>query len=181
MSARGKGTATGGSGSAAVAQPVKSPDQLHLFESGIRLFREGNFNEAREMFRKAGAGPDRGIAHRAELHARMCERRCAQPVQVPDTVEDHYNYAVAMINARNLELARNHLRAALQIDLSADHVYYALALCEALSGNLSMAYESLKTAIELQPRNRVAARQDVDFAPFVHQAPIDRLLGTDGK
>lgn len=181
MAARSKGTATSGSVSAAAVQAAKSPDQLHLFESGIRLFREGNFQEARELFRKAAAGPDRGIAHRAELHARMCDRRCEKPVQVPNTVEDHYNYAVAMINVRNLEQARNHLRAALQIDLGADHVYYALALCEALSGNLSLAYDSLKTAIDLQPRNRVAARQDVDFAPFVHQTPIDRLLGTDTK
>jgi len=86
-----------------------------------------------------------------------------------------------MINVRDLQRAREHLHCALQLDMRADHVYYALGLCEALAGNFQLAYESLKTAIEIQPRNRVAARQDADFAPFAHQHPFDRLLYPDRK
>ena len=34
----------------------------------------------------------------------------------------------------------------------------------------------LKRAIEIQPRNRIAARQDADFAGIANQSPLDRLL-----
>lgn len=177
----GKPAAVGASGAAAVPQQAATVDQIHIYEVAIRLFRSGDFRQAHDWFLKAVQGPDRGVAHRAQIHARMCERRSQQPAPAPNTVEDHYNLAVAMINTRDLERAREHLRCALQLDLSADHVYYALALCEALAGNLQVAYESLKTAIELQPRNRIAARQDADFAPFIHQAPLDRLLSGDTR
>lgn len=177
----GKRAAVDVTGAAAAPQQAASADQMQVYEAAIRLFRTGNYREAREWFMKAGKGPDRGVSHRAELHARMCERRSQAAPDVPNTVEDHYNYAVAMINVRDLQRAREHLHCALQLDLRADHVYYALGLCEALAGNLQVAYESLKTAIELQPRNRVAARQDADFAPFVHQAPLDRLLSGESK
>jgi hypothetical protein len=34
----------------------------------------------------------------------------------------------------------------------------------------------LKRAIELEPRNRLIARQDADFAPLAHQPPFDALI-----
>jgi len=171
----------GGSGAAAAPQTSGAPDQLQIYEAGIRLFHSGSFREARELFRKVLSGPDRGVAHRADLHARMCERRLEQPLVLPQTAEEHYNYGVALINARELAAAREHLQAALAMDATADHVYYALALCYGLAGDLPGAYENLKRAIELQPRNRIAARQDADFAIFANQPPLDRLLYPDRR
>jgi tetratricopeptide (TPR) repeat protein len=128
------------------------------------------------LFGRAARGSDRGIAHRAELHARMCDRRIEQPAALPTTAEEHYNYGVALINSRELAAAREHLQTALAMDAAADHIYYALALCYGLGGDLQACYENLKRAIELQPRNRIAARQDADFAPFANHPPLDRLL-----
>ena len=64
----------------------------------------------------------------------------------------------------------------MSLDPAADHMYYALAGAQALTGDLSGAHESLKRAIEMEPRNRIAARQDADFAPFANQPPFDALL-----
>jgi len=63
----------------------------------------------------------------------------------------------------------------------ADHMHYALALALALGGDAHRAYESLKHAIELEPRNRLIARQDQDFAPLAHQPPFDALLYPEKK
>ena len=59
---------------------------------------------------------------------------------------------------------------------NADHVHYALALSRGLRGDIQRASESLKRAIEIQPKNRAQALGDPDFAGLVHQRPIAALL-----
>jgi len=153
-----------------------SVSQLELFQSAMRLFHQRKFAEARELFERAAAGADRAIAHKALLQSRMCGQRLEEPALVLKTFDDHYNYAITLLNARNLGAARRHLEAALEMQPGADHVHYALALCRCLSGDLEGAHENLKHAIEIDPRNRVLARQDAEFAPFGSQPPLDRLL-----
>jgi tetratricopeptide (TPR) repeat protein len=165
-------TSSGG----AVAKPAHVTDQLEVFESAIHLFHARKFREARERFLAARGGSDRGIAHKAELHVRMCDRRLEEQAVVLRTPDEHYNYAVTLINERKLAMARQHLMKALEQQAGADHIYYALALCDGLSGDLQGAYENLRRAIEIQPRNRIAARQDADFAGIGSQPPLDRLL-----
>jgi Tfp pilus assembly protein PilF len=58
----------------------------------------------------------------------------------------------------------------------ADHVHYAMGVCMALSGDAQGAYDSLKRAIELQPRNRMVARQDSDLEGVSHHPRIGKLL-----
>ena len=150
--------------------------QLKFFEQAVRLFHARKFAEAREQFEKAQGGPNREMAHNAELHIRMCDRRLDQPAVDLKTAEDHYNYAVTMINARNLPEAHQHLESALKLEPQADYVLYALALCKGLAGDLDGAHDNLKRAIELEPRNRIAARQDADFALFSDQPQMQQLL-----
>ena len=142
----------------------------------MRLFHARNFPEARTLFAQAAQGPERAVSHKADLHIRMCDRRLGeQPLELV-TAEDHYNYAISQINARNLLPAQKHLQTALALDSNGDHIYYALALCLGLSGDMPGATENLQRAIELQPRNRIAARQDADFATIANQPAIEKLL-----
>ncbi len=170
------GTSVSGDGSGARTSSLETQNQYDLFARAMRFFHSAQFEEAKEVFERAAAGPSREVAHRAGLHVRMCERRLVQPALALQSQEDHYNYAVALINLRNLSTAQQHLETALRMDSQADHVYYALAACRALSGDVQGAYENLKRAIDLQPRNRVAARQDDDFSAVLHQPPLERLL-----
>ena len=161
---------------AVVAARAQAQAQLKAFEHGIKLLHAGKFNDAKPLFAQAAAGPNREMAHNADLHVRMCDRRLEKPALEFRTVEDRYNYAIAMINARNLPAAVEQLQAALRLDPRADHVHYGLALCRGLSGDLAGAYENLKRAIELNPRNRLAARQDADFSGISNQSPLRELL-----
>jgi tetratricopeptide (TPR) repeat protein len=153
--------------------------QLQDFERAIHLLQKRNYREAREWFDKARKGPDLEVGSRAFTHVRMCERRLAAPAPEPKSTEEHYNYAVALINMGNLAQARRHLEAALQMDPRADHVHYAMAVFRALSGDASGAYDSLKRAIEIQPRNRMAARQDSDFDGIENHPRFSGLLYPD--
>jgi tetratricopeptide (TPR) repeat protein len=140
------------------------------------LLHKRNFREAKELFEKARKGPSLEIASNATLHVRMCERRLAAPLPEPKTAEEHYNYAIALINLRNLEPAGHHLGIALELEPRADHVHYAMGVYQALSGDAQGAYDSLKRAIELQPRNRMVARQDSDLDGIGKNPRIIRLL-----
>ena len=65
--------------------------------------------------------------------------------------------------------------------LAASVLPLALALAQALSGDVASAYDHLKRAIELEPRNRLIARQDADFAPIVNQQPFHSLIYPEKK
>lgn len=168
-----------GAAAAAAEARMAAQAQLKSFEQAVHLFHARKFAEARDQFSKATDGPNREMAHNAQLHIRMCDRRLVTPSVELRTAEDHYNYAVALINTRALNTAQQHLETALKMDTGADHVYYALALCRGLSGDLQGACENLRRAIELQPRNRLAARQDTDFASFSSFPAIQQLLFPD--
>ena len=171
----------GATAAAAVAEPMSSEKQLGSFEAAMKLFHTRDLKQARELFWQAAKGPERDVANRAQLHASMCDRRLEQAAPNLHSAEDYYTYGVAQLNARNVAEARAHLQRALQLAPGADHIYYALALAQALGGDLAGAYENMKRAIELDPRNRIMARQDADFAPLANQPPFDVLLYPERK
>jgi len=170
------------SNAAAAAVPATNASvQLANFESAMKLFHARKLQEARDLFAQAVRGPERDVANRAQLHISMCDRRLQQATVNLRSVEDYYNYGVALINSRNLTEARAHLEKAIEMSPGADHVHYALALAQALDGDLNSAHQHLKRAIELEPRNRLIARQDADFAPLANQPPFDALIYPEKK
>jgi tetratricopeptide (TPR) repeat protein len=155
--------------------------QLGAFESAMKFFHARRFEQARELFTAAAEGPERDIAQRARLHIAMCDRRLQQGSVSLSSAEEYYNYGVALINTRNLLEARASLEKALEMAPNTDHIHYALALAQALSGDFTSAHQNLKRAIDLEPRNRTIARQDADFAPLANLHPFDTLLYPEKK
>jgi tetratricopeptide (TPR) repeat protein len=156
---------------------VRKPDrnQMECFEEGIRLFQAHQYHQALEQFQAAERGADRAVAHVAATRSRMCEGRLEAPVVELKTVEDHYNYAVTLMNMRELGAAQKHLQIALQADPAADHVLYALGACQSLAGDFQGAYENLRRAIAIRPCYRRAARADPDFSASI-ESPMFRGL-----
>src|SRR6516165_9541803 len=109
--------------------------QMAAFEAAMKLFHARKLKEARDLFQQATVGPERDVAQRANLHIAMCDRRLQQATVALGSAEDYYNYGIALINSRNLAEAKTHLEKGLQIDPKADHIHYALAVAQALSGD----------------------------------------------
>jgi tetratricopeptide (TPR) repeat protein len=170
-----------GKSTAANAAPAPGQRQLAAFEAAMKHFHARQFQEAKALFEQASGGPERDVAQRARLHIAMCERRIGQPAVQLRTAEEYYNYGVALLNARKTPEARTHLEKALEIAPGSDHIHYALALAQALSGDLTNAHDNLRRAIELEPRNRVIARQDADFASILSQPPFQALIFPEKK
>jgi hypothetical protein len=103
----------GANGQTAPRMTAPPRSQMESFGDGMRLFHARQLGQARELFLAASSGPDRAVSHRAALHARMCESRLESSSVVLSTPEDHYNYAITLINSRNFAAAHEHLRAAL--------------------------------------------------------------------
>jgi len=178
-----RGTAgTGAAVAPGQSHPSSSQTQLSNFEAAMKLFHSRNLKEAGELFQLAAAGPECDVANRATLHLSMCNQRLQQhaPVNLGSS-EEYYNYGVAVLNTRNAAEARTHLEKALQMSPGADHILYALALAQAMGGDYESAYDNLKRAIELEPRNRSLARQEADFAHLASQPPFDGLLYPEKK
>jgi tetratricopeptide (TPR) repeat protein len=165
----------------ALPRATNAETQLGAFEAASKLFHTRRFREAHDLFLRAAEGPERDVAHRARLHAAMCAQRFQQPEVRCETVEDHYNYGVALLNARKMEDARAHLERALQMAPDSEHIHYALAGAHALNGDTGRAHEHLKRAIELDPKNRILARQDGDFSAVAGQAQFHALLYPEKK
>jgi tetratricopeptide (TPR) repeat protein len=159
----------------------EGPKQMAAFEAAMKLFHARKLKEARDLFQQATNGPERDVAQRANLHIAMCDRRLQRTTVSLGSAEDYYNYGIALINSRNLAEARTHLEKGVEISPGADHIHYALAVAQALSGDLSGAFGSLQRAIELEPRNRLTARQDADLAPLANQPPFSGLLFPERK
>jgi len=161
------------------AQRAAQEKQRQQFEEAVRLFHAQKFDRAEALFQRALEGPNRTLAHHAQVHAQICAKRLHPPAVSLKTADDHYNYAVTLINARKLQEAAAHLETALHLAPQGDHIHYAMAAAQALQGNPQGAYERLKTAIDLQPRNRILARGDADFAGILEYPPLASLLQSE--
>jgi tetratricopeptide (TPR) repeat protein len=175
------GASAGGSARETRAKPGPlAKPQPDLFDEAIRAQHSGEFERARSLFEEASKGSNREMAHAARIHARMCEHRMSRSDPVLQSAEDHYNFAVTLMNQRSLEPAEQHLRTALQMVTDGDHLHYALALCRGLRGDLEEARKHLQRAIELQPKNRLMARNDPDFIELSRNRLLAQLLYPEG-
>ena len=151
------------------------------FNSGITSRRFSFLANANWMKRASVSwrlrkGRRRIYRTRRRSYAQVCERR-TNGLQVKlSTAEDHFNYGVERLNARDVDLAKHHLGCALALQPDADHVLYTLALCCGFAGDGNGACENLKRAIDLDPRNRILARQDPEFTALAGQFPGLRAL-----
>lgn len=153
-----------------------SEKQLQLWEHAVQLFTQRRFAEACAAFREVAAGPAAHVADKARSYLQICERKIERHSLELHTAEDHFNYGVERLNARDTEQARFHFTRALTLEPEADHILYTLALCCGISGDGNGACENLKRAIGLEPRNRILARQDPEFHALLVQFPALRSL-----
>jgi tetratricopeptide (TPR) repeat protein len=169
-------TAAANKNAAAAEGPSAAEVQLRTYEQAVQLFSQRKFADARDRFLEVVKGPAPHISDKARSYAQVCERRTKGTEVKLTTAEDHFNYGVERLNARELESAKHHLGRALALQPEADHVLYTLALCCGIAGDGNAACENLKRAIDLEPRNRILARQDPEFSTLASQFPALRAL-----
>jgi tetratricopeptide (TPR) repeat protein len=154
--------------------PEPSPQQKS-FDSAMQAFHMRDFAKAKSLFEASLEGPVKEIGYAAKQHLLMCQQRLAKSSIKLETAEDHYNYGISQMNKRDLDGALASFEKALKQD-DADYLHYAMALVKGLKQDINGAVTHLRRAIEISPRNRVAAHNDPDFAELMQHAPIRELL-----
>jgi len=145
--------------------------QMKLYEEAMSLFHQQKFQRAKQELEKVIAGPSKELADRARTHLRITEQRMKPTSdQNPKSPEEHYQRGVAMMNLGRWDEARESLEKARKLAPKADHVHYALAALDCLTGEADSALANLKIAIELRSANRYHARNDEDFN-FLQEDP----------
>jgi tetratricopeptide (TPR) repeat protein len=162
----------------AAANQARSALQLQMkqWEEAVQLFSQKQFGAAQARFAEAATGPAAHIADKARSYAQICARKTGGAEVNLQTADDHFNYGVERLNARDMDVARRHLDRALAMEPNGEHILFTLALCCGLSGDGAGACENLKRAIALEPRNKILARQDPEFSALAQQLPALRAL-----
>jgi tetratricopeptide (TPR) repeat protein len=145
--------------------------QMKFYEEALKQFQQQKYSRAKAALERVLEGPTKELADRAQMHLRICEQRITRPPIPPlKSAEDHYTQGVALMNLGRWDEAREHLDRARKAAPKADHIVYAMAALDCLTGEADSAMQNLKVAIQLRPENRYHARNDEDFA-FLQEDP----------
>src|ERR1700687_5883930 len=154
-------------------QPVQS------YESGLRALQEHKFEKAKGPLQKVLSGPNKSLVDRAQVYILTCDKHLDAPALQFKTTEEHYDYAVSLINAGDYATAREHLDTLLEQNPKAEYVLYGLAALHCLAGHVEESPKTLDEAIHAKPALRFQARNDTDFQNLAEDPRFTELLYPD--
>jgi len=163
-----------------VAEDPRYAQALQSYEAGLRAMQEHKFDKAKPYFQKVLAGPSKELADRAGVHLNTCnqhlERSTATQFKTP---EEHFDYAVSLMNVGDYVTAREHLEKLLRQNPKTDYVIYGLAALDCLTGHVEDSLKRLDEALRLTPQLRFQARNDSDFQNLAEDPRFTELLYPD--
>jgi tetratricopeptide (TPR) repeat protein len=153
---------------------------LQSYEAGLRAMQEHKFDKAKPHFQKVMTGPSKELIDRAMVHLNICNQHLDRPAASQfKTLEEHFDYAVSLINLGDYVTAREHLEKLLKQNPKADYVLYGLAALDCLTGHVEDSLRHLDEALRLNPQLRYQARNDSDFQNLAEDPRFTELLYPD--
>src|SRR5216684_2436240 len=152
---------------------------LQSYEGGLRAMQEHKYDKAKTLLQKVATGTNRELADRANVHLNACNQQLERTAAQFRTSEEHYDYAVSLINLGDYVSAREHLDKLSKQVPKADYVAYGLAALDCLTGHVEDSLKHLARAIGLNPALRFQARNDSDFQNLSEDPRFTELLYPD--
>ncbi|WP_158794102.1 lipopolysaccharide assembly protein LapB [Granulicella sp. L60] len=146
------------------------------YEGALRLMQEGKYDKAQAAFDKilaAGAGD---MSERVRMYSTACSTQMVKSKNSFANTEEHFDYAVSLLNDGHYEDAREHFKLILATNDKADYALYGLAVLASMTGDSHTCLEHLTEAIRQNPRNRIQARADSDFQDMADDPRFTELL-----
>ncbi len=94
-------------------------------------------------------------------------------------MEEHYDYAVSLMNVGDYVTAREHIEKLLKQAPKTDFVVYGLAALDCLTGHVEDSLRHLDEALRLNAGLRFQARNDSDFQNLAEDPRFTELLYPD--
>jgi tetratricopeptide (TPR) repeat protein len=146
------------------------------YQSAVQLLQQGKYEKAMAAFEKLHPHAPVEIAERCRMYIQTCQRQLEQSRLTFLTPEEHYDYAISLLNTGYYEDAHEQFGSILAAYPEADYALYGLALLDSITGRSQDCLDNLARAIELNPRNRLQARADNDFQSMVDDPRFTELL-----
>jgi tetratricopeptide (TPR) repeat protein len=159
--------------------PVQDPrfaQAVENYQAGLKAMQEHKFDKARSLLQKVVAAAPRELADRAAVHLNTCNQHLDRASNVFKSPEEHYDYAVSLMNLGDYVSAREHLEKILKQAPKADYAWYGLSVLNCLTGHVEDSLKHLTEAIRLNPANRFQARNDSDFHNLADDPRFTELI-----
>jgi tetratricopeptide (TPR) repeat protein len=152
---------------------------LRAFEHAVKVFNRRQFAEAKPLFESLQHRyPEEvEINARAQTYIHVCNQKLARPPSSPRDADELYDRGVVALNIGDFTQARTFFEKALRLRPDAPHVLYSLAATHAQSGAPDQALDYLTRSIQMQPRFRTQAMNDMDFSGLREDRRFLELLG----
>ncbi len=165
---------------AAIADDPRVTQALQNYEAGLRALQEHKFEKAKPLFQKVLAGPSKELTDRAAVHLSICNQHLERSATNQfKSVEEHYDYAVSLMNVGDYVTAREHIEKLLKQAPKTDFVIYGLAALDCLTGHVEDSLKHLDEALRLNASLRYQARNDSDFHNLAEDPRFTELLYPD--
>jgi tetratricopeptide (TPR) repeat protein len=163
-----------------VADDPRVAQALQNYEAGLRALQEHKFDKAKPLFQKVLAGPTKELTDRAAIHLSICNQHLERAASTQfKSVEEHYDYAVSLMNVGDYVTAREHLEKLIKQSPKTDFVIYGLAALDCLTGHVEDSLRHLEEALRLNASLRYQARNDTDFHNLAEDPRFTELLYPD--
>jgi len=149
------------------------------YEAGLRAMQERKFEKAKGHLQKAVTGASKELADRVAVHLNTCNQHLDRSTAQFKSPEEHYDYAVSLMNVGDYVTAREHLEKLSKQVPKADYVAYGLAALDCLTGHLEDSLRHLDSAIRVNAALRFQARNDSDFQNLAEDPRFTELLYPD--
>jgi tetratricopeptide (TPR) repeat protein len=161
------------------AEDPRHTQAVQNYESGLRALQEHKFDKAKGHLQKVLGGPDKSLVDRAQVHMLTCDKHLEKLTLQFKSTEEHYDYAVSLINSGDYVTAREQLDKLVKQDPKAEFVLYGLAALDCLTGRVEESLKTLGEAIHVKPSLRFQARNDTDFQNLAEDPRFTELLYPD--
>jgi tetratricopeptide (TPR) repeat protein len=163
-----------------VAEDPRYTQALQSYEAGLRAMQEHKYDKAKPHFQKVVGGGVRELMDRASVHLNTCNQHLDRSVATQfKTSEEHFDYAVSLMNVGDYVTAREHLEKLLKQNSKSDYVVYGLAALDCLTGHVEDSLRRLDEALRLNAQLRFQARNDSDFQNLAEDPRFTELLYPD--
>src|SRR3954454_18215530 len=153
---------------------------LQSYEQALKALQIQKFDKAKPLLEKVVLTGPKDLGDRARMHLNICEQQLSKTQNSFDSVEEHYDYAISLMNMADFVTAREHLDKIANQSPKLHFVWYGLALLECLTGHTNESLQHLAEAIRLDPRARFQARNDSDFKSMADDPRFTELLYPEG-
>jgi outer membrane protein assembly factor BamD (BamD/ComL family) len=162
-----------------VSEDPRFAQAVQNYEVGLRALQEHKFEKAKGYLQKAVMGATKELADRVSVHLNTCNQHLERSATQFKSPEEHYDYAVSLMNVGDYVTAREHLEKLSKQVPKADYVAYGLAALDCLTGHLEDSLRHLDEAIRMNASLRFQARNDSDFQHLAEDPRFTELLYPD--